>query len=465
MRDKRDIDDRTIRYFSQFGFDRLLLSIWRRYVGLEKVGGHGIVRNATSEECEAINTFMGWDKKPGSTIKVPLPAFEKELRESVFPCSSIPELYELLEGKPLLTKSDKELLAAEGWQQLFSNVERLLAGCRLESTLQFWLNELQQGAKAAGYRMLRDLWRQSPVGAETELLIAVRAWMNRSVIAQQIGQSALRLPVLAAWVSGDSHALDRTTPAGRLLFRGLRFEQERRMRDGHLVKGYNLNDDDGAIDSLRVREIYRIAGILDDDLSSLVHIYDPEHESGAHPYVMTLRQVETAVETPRASDIFIVENPPVFSTLIDCTRLTLYGAQDENDCLRRLHTPLLICTSGPASAAAIKLFDRFTQDEAWDGKLYYSGDYDVKGLAIGNVLANRYPNHFVPWRFDTENYIQMATTVRTVSFSSEECDRLQESSVVWDLELNIVLRESGEKLFQEHLIPLLIQDWNHAQMF
>jgi len=463
MSSQRELEDRTVSFFSQAGFYRLLPAIWGRYASLGKTGGHAKVPNATHEECEAINSFMGSREKAGTTVRLRLLDFEKELRESVFPYDSIPDLHKLLVGKILLTKSDEKLLAEEGWQQLFSNVERQSEESEFEPALRFWLSELQQGTAAAGYRMLRDLWKQSPATAELELMVAVRAWNNRFTIARQLGGSTLRLPVLAASISGDSHALDRTTSAGRLLFRGLWFVQERRMRDSKAVEAVGLNDDDGAIDSLRAREIYRTAGILDDDLSSLVHVYHADNGTDAHPYVMTLRQVEAMVKIPLVSDIYIVENPPVFSTLVDCWGTTTGGEQDDNECGRSTRPPLLLCTSGPASAAALRLLDLYIREESWEGKLYYSGDYDVKGLGIGNVLANRYPDHFVPWRFDTENYINVAANVRTVPFSIEECNRLRETRAVWDPELTTALKENGEKIYQEQLILLLMEDWNRAR--
>ncbi|MFF3926410.1 TIGR02679 domain-containing protein [Paenibacillus lactis] len=509
-------------YFSQPGFTRMLKEVWKRYASLEKTGGHAIVSKANAEECEAINAFFGWYKKPGDDIRVPLAKFERELLGSAFPFT-IAELHEVLTGESLRTKSDRVLLAMREWQALFDAVEAQFAaqGTQPRPEVAGWLTGLREG-RAAGYRTLRELWRDSPEVAQRELTHAVKAWnlLLAGDAALGLGgndspSSIIRLPVLAALATGDPHALDRNVPAGRLLFQVLRSaSRDKVLAEANgaglagdidppsrteptdpdssisLLDRTQLPDPDGipglssGVDTLEARGIYRSAGILDDDISSLVHVYCPMEEL-MEPYVLTLRQVEGAASLPQVTDLYIVENPAVFSTLVDLTEnsgipgmtalndnplvLAKTGGRDGETKVGdigklRVLGPMLLCTSGPASAAALRLMDRYLEEGLVSGNLFYSGDYDVKGIEIGNVLALRYEGRFAAWRFNRGSYLEECTRAIPggVPFSPEEMLRLGKLQAVWDPSLCDTMGGKGYKLFQEQFIATLADDWKMA---
>lgn len=455
-------------YFSQPGFARMLQEVWSRYVSLEKASGHAVVQRATAEECEAINLFFGWYEKAETDILIPLAKFEQELRESAFPFT-IPELHELLTGNALLTKSDRKLLAQQAWHSLFRTiVHRFVEGdVFVQQPVIGWLEGLELGL-AAGYRIIRELWNSSPEEAERELMRAVQAWnMLLSGKARRLTggsiQASVRLPVLAALAVGNPHALDRNTPAGRLLFQALRSQSTGRLKYISWAPDVDENLNAATVpDTLAAREIYRRAGILDDDISSFVHIYDPWCETRVGPYILTLRQVETVAALPPVRNIYVTENPAVFSTLADASEELLVN---EAVGIGERIGPLLLCTSGPASAAALRLLDRYIEEGLAAGKLYYSGDFDVKGIEIGNVLAHRYVPHFVPWRFDSDIYEKgclASSGQKDGLFSEEERNRLEKMHAAWDRRLCETMRMRGAKLFQEQLIAQLVEDWKCA---
>ncbi|WP_055107070.1 TIGR02679 domain-containing protein [Paenibacillus ihumii] len=482
-------------YFSNPGFKRMLEAVWKRYSSLEKVGGHAIVPRASEEECEAINAFFGWYKRPGADIRIPLVKFEQELLGSAFPFTIV-ELYEVLAGEPLLTKSDRQQLAMQDWQELFITVEAqaMKEGIQFQPTITDWLAGLRDG-RIFGYRTLRELWRDSPESASRELTHAARAWnllltgnTSLDLDGSEAKVSSIRLPVLAALATGNPHALDRNVPAGRLLFQALRLAGSGKVLVGtepdslDLANWTDLADSaDSAesdkvpdfpsgIDSLEARGIYRSAGIMDDDISSLVHMYCPWDEK-TEPYVLTLRQIEAGRTLSPVSDIFMVENPAVFSTLVDITEALeparnikrTEKATEQGDPFRA-SGPLLLCTSGPASAAVLRLIDRYLQENLLSNYLYYSGDFDVKGIEFGNVLAYRYGNRFKGWRFDEDSYLTGCTInlPNEVVFSNEELFRLSRMGAAWDNSLCARMSDKGRKLFQEQLIVLLSDDWKRA---
>lgn len=344
-----------------------------------------------------------------------------------------------------------------------------------------WLNRLRDG-QASAYRTLREAWKADRVLASRQLGWAIAAW-RRLIDTDAARGEPCRLPVLAASVAGDPHALDRTTAAGRLLFQALRewTGQGLLAEDEAAVaaKGSEIapvqaqasaaaetsasdtaEEQEAAqgIDSLAAREIYRQAGIRDDDISSLVHLCRP----GEQPHVLTLREVEALEALPSAGCLYVVENPAVFSSLADGTLGARKAAQPGEAMLDEA-SPLLVCTSGPASAAALRLFDRMA-DQRQLARLYYSGDYDVKGIAIGNVLAQRYPSLYAPWRFDQATYAEACEALQTagVAFTDMEHRRLLRMAAVWESSLCPSLAERGRKLFQEELLELLLADWLRA---
>ncbi|GBF76357.1 hypothetical protein PA598K_04822, partial [Paenibacillus sp. 598K] len=356
---------RARRYFGQPGFARLLREIWRRYASLGRVGGTAVVSDPYAEELEAVHGFMGSYRRPGEHLEVKLAKFEYELRTSVFELT-IPQLHELLTGSMLLTHAERRELLEQDWLTVFDEVRALLAAeDERYADLAGWLNRLRDG-QASAYRTLREAWKADLGLASKQLGWAIAAW-RRLIDTEAARGEGCRLPVLAAAVAGDPHALDRNTVAGRLLFQALRdwtgqgslAEDEAAIAAKGAaaaetsVSGAEEQEAAQGIDSLAAREIYRQAGIRDDDISSLVHLCRP----GEQPHVLTLRQVEQLEALPPAECLYVVENPAVFSSLVDGALAAGIVARPDDTVLDEA-PPLLVCTSGPASAAALRLFDR-----------------------------------------------------------------------------------------------------------
>jgi len=458
---------RTRAYFAGAGFVRPLQAVWNRYSRMEQARGTAVVKNARPEEFEVMNAFMGKRDISVGDLRISLAEFERELLESAFPFT-IAELHEVLTGDPLLTKADRRLLAEQAWQDLFAAVERQLTeeGIRFYPIVSEWLSGMKRGV-SAGYRTLRELWRSAPEIAERELGDAVRAWqlLLKGEVGRLLGSSELtevRLPVLAAAATGNPHALDRNAPAGRLFFHALHSSFSGQQSAGaDTVEAAAAVQAASGLDSLAIRMIYRSSGILDDDISSIVHIWYYRGSSSAFPSVMTLRQVENTTAWPPVGDIYIVENPAVFSTLVDVAGAMPHRGDTAGN--QAGVCPLLVCTSGPASAAALSLLDGYLKKEQTGRSLYYSGDFDIKGIEIGNVLAARYGAHFVPWHFDAMSYTLGCRDVRAgLFFSQEELLRLGKMAALWDTTLCEALSLKRNKLFQEQLILPLVEDWKRV---
>lgn len=466
---------RAAAYFRRTGFRRPLGAVWRKYVSLGRIGGRAILENATEEECESLGAFFGTYYRVGDSIPIPLERFDLELRESAFGIGLL-ELHLALEGKPLLTKG--ELQAGEGrlWQRLFADVREAEQNVLVANSAgSSWLEEMELGT-GPGLRTLRDCYKADPEEARAALVATARALCLLQDIGEREGLAQpIRLPVLAARISGDAHMLDPNRPAGRLLIAALRRRLGLEAAGADLMSDPDTADDEmpiGADDpsvsgeramesvdgseSLRLRELYRRAGILDDDLSSIVHWFVPQTGRPALPTVWTLRQVEaeSAERFPSCSRIYAVENPAVFSTILDALDTAEVGAGG--------HTIALVCTSGPASAAAIRWLQRCLDVSPPTCRLYYAGDFDIKGLMMAQTLQRLWPELFIPWRFDSAAYLEVSARCPGPAFDSAEVERLGNMSVRWDDGLCALMRQTGRKAHQEAMIEGLLQDYTEC---
>jgi uncharacterized protein (TIGR02679 family) len=436
-------------YFSQPGFRRMLTAVWRRYESLERIGGNAVVRRVSPAESEAVNLFFGLDTRPGEDVSVPLAVFEQELRESAFSLGIV-ELHVLIEGEPLLTKSEKQLLKNTEWRRLFHEVHRFSGG-NLSPVTSAWLTRLANG-QGGGWRTLREVFRDSPEKALDTLSIVVRAL---DLLFTESGRmKPVRLPVLAARVSGDAHALDANQPAGRMFVAVL--QEIHSGEIGQQSEAPEENDDgpDSAEEdsrSLMLRQMYRMHGILDDDLSSVVYWYVPEPGLPVIPNVWTLRQVESADLLPCCSAIYVVENPAVFSTILD----SVNGPQSFAG-----NPPALVCTSGPASAAAVRWLQRCLKASGEPCLIHYSGDFDVKGISMAQTLESLFPDRFNAWRFDSETYKAIVNSPPGAPLDEVELSKLEKLNVSWDDQLCAAMRQMGRKVHQEAFVDQMVKDWN-----
>ncbi|THF73607.1 TIGR02679 domain-containing protein [Cohnella fermenti] len=463
---------RAVRYFERDGFRRALEATWRKIRSLDRVGGEALVKKATTDECEAINAFFGWNYEAGETIRIPLAQFDSELWDSVFELDLL-GLYELLHGAPLVTNKGRREEQAEGWQSFFSQVREADLG-EWNSAVLRWLDELERGA-GAGIRPLRECYKSDKEAARRELLIVVRTLQfllaERSESPDWLSaRLPIRMPVLAARTAGDAHALDAGTVAGRMLIAFMRSERgtapgeagtdEQGAEELETDEPEDLNQEafeglDTGSDTLRLRELYRSFGILDDDLSSLIHFYLPETGKPALPVVWTLRQTEAEPALPRCSTIFVVENPAVFSSILDSM---------PDDSTDRDRQTALLCTSGPASAAAIRWIQRCMEGSDEECRLLYSGDFDVKGLVMGHTLYRLFPDSFTPWRFDAASYEAIAAQAPVgPPFDEVERSRLEKMFVPWDTGLARSMLRTGYRIHQESLVSDLIADFRQLR--
>ena len=97
-----------------------------------------------------------------------------------------------------------------------------------------------------------------------------------------------------------------------------------------------------------------------------------------------------------------------------------------------------------------------------DNILYYSGDFDLKGLQIAAYLMTRYPARCHPWRFDPASYtlaLQSRTEVgpTTAPPRPSELDMLGTLPAIF-APLVAKMQEQKAWSYQEGITQLLVED-------
>jgi uncharacterized protein (TIGR02679 family) len=243
------------------------------------------------------------------------------------------------------------------------------------------------------------------------------------------------LPLFANRVLRDPHALDSDELAGRLWYRALSW-------------AFPEIATATASPAEERSALLAAVGLAIDDVSSQVLIagaffgnslLDSSRELG----LAVSLPLRTIMELDGASAwrhrVYVIENPAVFSILLDTMHHLLPQQR-----------PALICTAGHLSLAARRLLDKL----AIASEIFYSGDFDLGGLAIAAGLISKYGSAVTLWRMDPESYLQAgAFSTRSLNVNGRGIEKLKKHFP----ELVSLLLSKGPA-YQESLGQLLIND-------
>jgi uncharacterized protein (TIGR02679 family) len=352
--------------------------------------------------------------------------FEAALQELRFGKVSLKEVLEAYFDTEIRTKT--ELHEEEN-----SRFSAMLTQALEETgsdTCRRWLQALRE-PQSGGYQLLRRETTKDPERTRRALLQACR---SLELLAQRT-QGTVRLAVLSAQATSDPHALDSGTLCGKLFLYLLAFRSD-------LAAPANAEQRDS---------VYYENGILCDSISSLVtqvglvllagteehpayRLFRENHEI----CTLSLSSLSKLTGAHSSSErAYIVENEMVFTQLCDHSA--------------RFHSPL-ICTSGQPSVAALRLLDLLAREGT---QLFYSGDFDGKGLSIAAQLCARYPSLLTPWHMTPGDYDLCRSDVPL----SEASRSLLQGCVGTTLEPSAeTIRKFNRAGYQELLIPSLETD-------
>jgi len=374
-------------FFTRPGYARLVLKLYEKYIEVGQVGGQIILQDATADERRDIASFLGKRLYPDTTIKVRLADVEKALMHS-FNCTLPAMLRAFYPDRALVTRAEQRTSHATHQAQFRSALAAIAAGLPAEARGRYWL---EQGSH--GQEWLFSRYKNAQLEEQERQLQLVRYIAN---LLNQLPQpdAPERLALFAQRTSGDPHTLDPDRPAGRLFLLALN-DLNHGARDAALTQ----------LDREQALRLYGEAGLLVDTISSSVAVYNlasavyhggvPDQlpiVAGQRVLLLPLSQLlEWQHCSPSRPAIYVIENPQVFEEVV----ATLRSLQP---------APTCICTSGWPSRAALILLDQLLA-ASLDTMLYYSGDFDLKGLQIAAYLMARYPSRCHPWRFDPKSYL------------------------------------------------------------
>lgn len=405
-------------------YRRILSELLKKYRSYGRPAGTIRLDDASREECDAARSIFGRPFSP--PLHFQAAQFEAALQELRFGKVSLKEVLEAYFDTEIRTKT--ELHEEEN-----SRFSAMLTQALEETgsdTCRRWLQALRE-PQSGGYQLLRRETTKDPERTRRALLQACR---SLELLAQRT-QGTVRLAVLSAQATSDPHALDSGTLCGKLFLYLLAFRSD-------LAAPANAEQRDS---------VYYENGILCDSISSLVTQVGLVLLAGTeeHPACRLFRQKReictlslanlsglTGAHSP-SGRVYIVENEMVFTQL--CDRAPQF------------HSPL-ICTSGQPSVAALRLLDLLAREGT---QLFYSGDFDGKGLSIATQLCRRYPALLRPWHMTLEDY----DLCRSDVLLGDSSRSLLQGCAGTALEASAeAVRRFDRAGYQELLIPLLETD-------
>lgn len=412
-------------YFrSRPGYRRILSELLKKYRSYGRPAGTVRLDDATQEECDAARSIFGRPFSP--PLRFQAAQFEAALQELRFGKVSLKEVLECYFDTEIRTKN--ELREAEG-SRFFAMLAQVLEQTGNSFCIR-WLQTLQE-PWGAGYKLLRREAAADPEGTRRALLQVCRSLD----LLEQRAHSSIRLAVLSAQATSDPHALDSGTLGGKLFLHLLSFRSD-------LEAPKNAEQRD---------RLYYENGILCDSISSLVTQMGLVLLAGTeeHPACRFFRQRQEICTLSLANlsrltsarsfsgRAYVVENEMVFAQLCDHAS--------------RFHSPL-ICTSGQPSVAALRLLDLLAGEGT---QLFYSGDFDGKGLSIAAQLCARYPDLLKPWHMAPDDYDQCRSDLPLHASSRSLLQGCAGTALEAAAE---AVGQFGRAGYQELLIPLLETD-------
>ncbi|MCM3749257.1 TIGR02679 domain-containing protein [Paenibacillus pasadenensis] len=394
------------QYYEDPLLQNLLEAIFNKYRGQNGVRGKVNVSVASIDEAIRLQEFFGGRLerliRPGSTIELHLKVFAEEIAQGYK--LNIPELYEVLNNVPLVTNSERRQLQEHAWHTLFEQANNRFANymglsasnLKLEESTFNWLQRLHDGV-APGYRIVQHTMRTNTEDSVEIIFHCLKAlwylFVEDDKMLQDIGSSVPWVPlqIFAEFITErDPHAFDKEFPAGRLLWHALDHIHTEQLKSGRITGNEHLL----VPDFMKRRYIYRVSGILADDVSSYMHVFIPDEFYGITARTLNLNELHSSQNWFKPADLYIFENPSVFLFLVN---ETIHFFETNGIVLEQIPDcfPILVCPSGRARDAC-KYFIYQLLEFNPDCTIHYSGDFDLSGLqmkvnleALGDIQVMR----------------------------------------------------------------------------
>lgn len=402
--------------FDHEAFMKLFTQFKKKYYSLGSLRGTVSLKDFNNEEVEEIAGFLGVPKaqllrKGSLTLK----QFEEQLATSAFAHLSLIELVEAVLQEKLQTKEQEQLEKQSVLQNFTAQLQAVLAGCPK------WLQQIEKKEYDS-----RFIWQQ-------QALILPEIKRVANAVANRLPNEKFeRLPIFAQRTTGNPHAFDVNTLAGKLLVHA----------------AYSLNDEEIPYPKTTEERVELLATlrIVQDDLWNFVTYQGLRGfvADQVHPVWQAAVETKSALNMPmrelilieyvkpaNGNQVWVVENSGVASTLMDANPAAP-----------------IICTHGQLRMASWRLLDLLGDD----AEIYYSGDLDPEGIRIAEKIVSRYAGRVHLWHMNVENYHMGKSDL----LSEERLAKLQHVKIL--PEVVHQMRQKKQASYQEAWLSLMIRD-------
>lgn len=412
-------------YFRQRSvYEKLFQKFKEKYASLGHMGGKAVLSGLTLAEKQDLSGFLQKDYTENKTVTVSAGLLEKCLAESRFSGISAEMLLEAYFGEKLTVKKEEKEKEEKKRKDFFAG---LLDG-KEEDPVGMWLKEVLEN-HGNGYEILMQQYRENPEGLRDILKNIMKAYQQICVIRKK-----QLLAVFAAQVTGNPHYFDAGKTAERLLILFLKYQFKS-----------SFSDEMSSAEEKSCL-LYQ-AGILKDDLSNEtlaygLHAWKQEgciHEGiegflkEKEPVRLTLRTLgELGKVTAQQREVYVVENPAVFSILIS-----------------RNPSCAAVCINGQPRLASFLLLDFLKETN----QFLYAGDFDPEGLLIAQRLKERYGDALHLWKYEAEWYKKYLSGVRLSGSRIKKLDHIYRPEL---LEIKKWMQKEQKAAYQEAMIEIYL---------
>lgn len=451
------------QYYSDPNLENLLAAVFKKYQGQGGVRGNAKIIVGSNIEADRLQDFFGSRLegiiRPNMILEVPIRYFAEELLHVHE--LTIPDLYELLYDKPLLTNREEKQLKEDQWLDLFDRVvvrfEQLLqndiSNIRFRIVTFDWFERLRDG-KALGYQIIKHTLRNGG-DAENDLFYCAKALWKILLDKKELWQECdcdvemIGLPIFAEKITSYPHFFDVGYSSGRLFLSALHDIFSFKLKAGEIKSNESLF----VPAFMKDRQVYRFFGLRDDDISSIAHVFASGFIYGTSPRTLNLGEIEAEENWPIYSHIYLFENPSVFSFLVD---ETIFFLDQNGYSFEQLSVicPPLICTSGQPRSAT-KYFILKCLEANPNCEVFYSGDFDLHGVQMERNMEKLVQKKIIRYHMDSETY-QRLFGPNNKRLSQQ--DRKILSKMQGD-KLAEIMDKAGFKVYQEATVACLKTDW------
>lgn len=410
-------------------FHRIFSGFREKYRSYASFSGTVILQKLSPKDREDLEGFFQRSFHGQKSVSVSAARFEKALNDSRFDCFSPTELLEYYFQERMTGKREEQKEQLERWKNLL--LEERVSCCNTPA--ESWIDEIAQteGDQFRTFRRFFRDWNEGMEETKRMLRLGIRI-INEFPYRQN---KAEYLAVFAARVTGNPHEFDEGSVTGSFFQLLVRWDVEKR----------NIPmEQSGLFPALQKQRLYMQAGILKDDVSNYVmlsgvHAWKKGNSlhRGMEGFALEREPVQVPLSVIASWDrvncpgqeIFIVENPSVFSLLCGTWR-------GEKACM---------CMNGQPRLSSLLLLDLLEKTET---KVFYAGDFDPEGLLIAQKIKQYYKGEVEFWHMSVEEYDRCCSSEKISQKRMKMLKRISDEELI---ELAMAIEKRGMAGYQEGL--------------